>query len=287
MNLIFLILSIVLSSTRNTLSKRISGEKFGSRQFFLTQACIFVCGGFTVTVAAFSAFEPPMLLTLLFAMIYGALLLSAQFCYTVALRSGNVGVCSTVYSLGFIFPTLSGCLVWGEKLTVWNVSGILTAISAVVIFGTSISKNGTQAKNKFYIISLLAAMISSGGLGVMQKLQQNSSCSSQKAIFIAVAFFFAGIISFSLALIAEQKPKKTNGIYGFGSAVGVAFALSNLLNTTLAGRLDSAVFFPTLNIGTIIFSLAAGKLFYKDNISKNDLLVLLMGIMSIVLITVF
>lgn len=139
-----------------------------------------------------------MLLTLLFAMIYGTLLLSAQFCYTVALRSGNVGVCSTVYSLGFIFPTLSGCLIWGEKLTVWNVIGILTAISAVIIFGTSISKNGTQAKNKFYIISLLAAMISSGGLGVMQKLQQNSSCSSQKPYLLPYRFSLPELSLFRL-----------------------------------------------------------------------------------------
>ena len=40
MSLLFLGLSIILSSVRNILSKGISDVKFGTKQFFLTQACI-------------------------------------------------------------------------------------------------------------------------------------------------------------------------------------------------------------------------------------------------------
>lgn len=44
MNLLFLRLSILLSSIRNILSKGISDVEFGTKKFFLTQTNIFICG---------------------------------------------------------------------------------------------------------------------------------------------------------------------------------------------------------------------------------------------------
>ena len=66
----------------------------------------------------------------------------------------------------------------------------------------------------------------------------------------------------------------------------MAFGLANLLNTILAGRLDSAVFFPVLNISTILFSIVSGIILFKEKLFKNDILVLILGIISILLITV-
>ncbi|MEE1050299.1 MAG: hypothetical protein U0M60_23085, partial [Clostridia bacterium] len=68
--------------------------------------------------------------------------------------------------------------------------------------------------------------------------------------------------------------------------IGTAFGVCNLLNTILAGQLNSAVFFPVLNIGTILFSIASGVICYKEKILKKDLTVLLLGIISILLITI-
>lgn len=65
----------------------------------------------------------------------------------------------------------------------------------------------------------------------------------------------------------------------------MAFALSNLLNTILAGKLDSAVFFPVLNVGTIIFSLLLGMVLYKEKFTRKDTAALSLGIISILLIT--
>ena len=92
-------------------------------------------------------FERPTLPTLFYATLYAILLLSAQYCYTSALKKGNIGICSTVYSLGFIFPTLSGSLFWNERLTGLNIIGILMVIPTIIISGMSSSKN-RQHKNK-------------------------------------------------------------------------------------------------------------------------------------------
>lgn len=287
MSLLFLGLSIILSSVRNILSKGISDVKFGTKQFFLTQACIFICGSLVLILVTDQNFERPSLPTLFYAAFYGILLLSAQYCYTSALKKGNIGICSTVYSLGFIFPTLSGNLFWNERLTGLNIIGILMVIPTIIISGTPSSKNGQQKNINTYIIPLMSAMFSSGGLGIMQKIQQNSYYPEQKNFFVISAFALAGTISFLISLFAKREPQiKIGRKLIFGAGIGVAFGLCNLLNTILAGQLDSAVFFPVLNIGTIFFSIVAGIIFYKEKISRNDLIVLLLGIISILFITI-
>ena len=288
MSILFLGLSIILSSVRNILSKGVSELKFGTKQFFLTQACIFICGSLILIFFTNHSFECPALLTLFYAMVYSILLLSAQYCYTCALKKGNVGICSTIYSLGFIFPTLSGSLFWNERLTELNIIGILMVVPTIIVSGMPASKNGQQKNINTYIIPLISAMLSSGGLGIMQKVQQNSHYPEQKNFFVISAFALAGTISFLISLFAKREPQIKIGRKKliFGAGIGVAFGLCNLLNTILAGQLDSAVFFPVLNIGTIFFSIVSGIIFYKEKISRNDLIAFLLGIISILLITI-
>jgi glucose uptake protein GlcU len=57
-----------------------------------------------------------------------------------------------------------------------------------------------------------------------------------------------------------------------------------LLNTTLAGLLDSAIFFPTLNIGVILLSMICGVIFFKERILKKEITVLILGGVSILLL---
>ena len=283
-NVFLLLSSIVLSSGRNILSKNISHFSFGTKKFCYMQATIFFAGAFVLMFVSgdILAVSP---ITLLYALIYGILLLCAQWCYTVALKSGKTGVCSTVYSLGFILPTLSGTLFWNENIKPLNYIGIAMVIPAIFISGMKSDKNETE--NNKYIVPLAVAMISSGGLGIMQKVQQFSEYPEQKGVFVLSAFLFAGVFSLIFSLFSksdesELLPKK----YIAAAITGICFSSCNLLNTTLAGRLNSAVFFPLLNIGTILMSIVLGLAIYKEKLTKIDFLVILFGAVAIILINI-
>lgn len=71
----------------------------------------------------------------------------------------------------------------------------------------------------------------------------------------------------------------------FAAGAGACFGSCNLLNTVLAGMLDSAVFFPTLNIGTIFMSLLLSIVLFKERFTKKHLLIHSLGTLSILLIT--
>ncbi|MBE6593852.1 MAG: hypothetical protein E7642_07680 [Ruminococcaceae bacterium] len=290
LSLILLIISILSSAGRNIFSKYISSYSFGEKRFFLSQAIIFSTGSFISLIFGKISFPNIAPITFIYAFIYGTLLLCAQWCYTVALKRGKTGICSTVYSLGFIFPTLSGAIFWSEKLTVFNILGILIVIPTIILSGR---KKGSEGMNiGAYLAPLLIAMLASGGLGIMQKVQQSSAYANQKDAFIFLSFLFSAVVSFAGVLVghksAEQSSDKKTRLLPmlFAAGVGVCFVVCNILNTTLAGRLSSALLFPSLNIGTIFLSMLLGILFFKDKLSKNDGAILLLGCAAILLISI-
>ncbi|MBQ4087894.1 MAG: hypothetical protein IJC78_06585, partial [Clostridia bacterium] len=148
MNALLLICSVICSGARNIFSKAISDLPFGTKPFFLAQAVSFLCGSAVLSVVLRCDFSANPI-TVLYAVIYGSLLISAQYCYTSAMKRGNIGVCATVYSLGFIFPTLSGCIFWQESLGVINAFGILLVIPAILLSGLpETSRDKTKKREK-------------------------------------------------------------------------------------------------------------------------------------------
>lgn len=275
-------LSAVLSTGRNLLSKKLSDIPFGSGPFFWCQSVLFLSGALSLLL--FGGLAPWSIasVTVVYAVIYGLLLLLAQWLYTAALAEGNTAVCSTVYSLGFLFPTLSGAVLWADPFSLLDGIGVLCAAGAVIFSGMRRKGEEKTGKTKFFL-PLFIAMLASGGLGIVQKLQQKSDFADQKTLFLLIAFLFAAAVSLLLALCVKKKsvPPLRPRSLAVASPIGVCFGACNLLNTTLAGLLPGTVFFPTLNISVILLSMFAGVVFFKERLSKKEALVLLLGGASI------
>jgi drug/metabolite transporter (DMT)-like permease len=182
-------------------------------------------------------------------------------------------------------PTLSGTLFWNETISVFGYLGIITLIPILIISGTSPKKQDNKQTTKAFIIPLIIALLSSGGLGVMQKIHQKSDSASQMNTFLLLSFIFAFIVSliFTLALKKGQSLiEKKTAISSL--SVGTIFSICNILNTYLAGVLDSAVLFPILNIGTILISLALSVIIYKEKLDKRDTIIIILGALAIILV---
>lgn len=282
---LLLALSVSLSAVKNTLIKGFSGFSIKGREFFGIQSVIFGFGSIALLFVNIFDFNGISQFTILLALLYGIILLCAQWFYTIALTNGKTAICATIYSFGFIFPTLSGSIVWNESLTVFGILGILTVFPVLIISGMGSKKSNNESSSKKYIIPLVIALICSGALGIVQKVQQKSEFANQRSTFILIAFVFSFVASLLFYLIKKPSDKKiTFKNFGFSSIVGITFAICNLLNTYLAGKLDSAIFFPALNIGIILTSVIAGLIVYKERLSKKDIIIMLLGVLAIVLV---
>ena len=286
---LLLLLSITLSAGRNTLSKHISAIPFGTRRFFLAQFALFGTGCIILLAMGGASFAHLAPVTCIYAVVYGAFLLLAQWCYTMALGRGKLAVCSTVYSLGFIFPTLWGTFAGIEQLSLLNTVGILLVIPAVVLSGSKSAGKGSAVSGKGYAIPLILAMIASGALGILQKLQQLSPFPEQKGAFLVLSFVLAAVASLILSQTAHRDDAATPAVRRdsrllFAAGIGVCFSVCNFLNTTLAGRLPGAVFFPLLNVSAILLSMLLGLTLYKERMTRKDAIIAVLGFAAIILI---
>ena len=130
-NIPYLLLSVSLSAGRNVISKKTAVTYSGWGQFFFSQTLLFGCAAVLMLIFGITDLIKASPITWVFGGIYGVLLLLSQWMFTLGLKNGVASVCTVVYSLGFIIPTLVGTYFWGEKLTVFGILGIL--IAAVII----------------------------------------------------------------------------------------------------------------------------------------------------------
>ncbi len=282
-NLPLLLLSVALSSTRNITSKLTATASNEKSQFYFSQAILFSVAAVLIVSTRLRTLETA-LWTVVLGVVYGILLILSQWMLTIALGLGNTSVCSVVYSFGFIIPTVSGYLFWSEQFTVFQGIGLMAALFAILL--TVKKENDGIFGGKKFVLTILTATVASGGLGIMQKVQQASSVANQESMFLTVAFTVAFAVSFLAFLLIRPKSKPQLKYAVSPTVTGICFGGANLCNTLLAGRLPSAVFFPTQNILTILLSSTAGIIFFKEKLTAKTVLIIIVGIFAVILFSI-
>lgn len=279
-NIPYLLLSVSLSAGRNVISKKTAVTYSGWGQFFFSQTLLFGCAAVLMLIFGITDLIKASPITWVFGGIYGVLLLLSQWMFTLGLKNGVASVCTVVYSLGFIIPTLVGTYFWGEKLTVFGILGIL--IAAVIIL-LSAKKEKREKSKGVFLPFILVAMTASGGLGIMQKVQQTSAFAEEKEGFLAVAFFFAFVCSLVAFLIFSKGFSFSAKACVAPTLTGACFGGANLFNTILAGRMKSAVFFPLQNVSVILLTAVLSLLIFRERFTLKTGAVLLLGTGVIIL----
>ena len=280
-NWLYLILSVFLSMGRNIMSKKTANDANEKSQFFLTQTVLFFSSALLLLVFNIKNLATVSAVTLIYGIIYGVLLILSQWMLTIALKYGGTSVCTVIYSLGFILPTISGALFWNETFTFINIVGVFIAI--VVILLTA-KKNEKESKSpKSFVPFIVIAMISSGGLGIMQKVQQSTDAADEKGVFLFVAFTFAFCSSLVAFLVCRDGLMHGRAKVLYPAITGICFGGANLCNTILAGRMKSAVFFPVQNVSTILLSTLFGVVIFKEKITSKTVAIIILTIAVIIL----
>lgn len=283
--LFLLALSIVCSTARAVFSKKLGALSGSRRGFYLTQAVLFAVAAAVLLMLNVRSIARPSQTAVLLAVAYGVLTVRSQWMYTLSLTRCPVSVCAMVYSFGFILPTVFGTVVWREPVNAFKIVSILLCIGT--IFLASGKSDAGSAKPRGLPLPLIVAMLASGGLGIVQKLQQKSAASGETGMFLCLAFVLATLLSL-LAALAARKDAAPKARIAPALAlpiliVGVCMAAANTANTLLAGLLPSAVIFPTVNVGVILASLAVSALLLKEKPTRRQLAAFALGITAILL----
>lgn len=228
--------------------------------------------------------------TLLLGIVFGvATALAAIFCMK-ALMTGPMSYTTLIIYSSMIIPSLSGRLFWNEAVSGGQYAGMALMLLS---FALSAGKGGKNSKMglSWFLLSM-GSFVCSGSIGVMQKIHQTSEHENELGMFLVTAFAVAAIFSFiSYTLCVRMKNDKTTitfslrkPIFYMVAGCGISIALINHINLYLSGAMDSAIFFPVVNGGTILLTVLAGIVFFKERLTAKQWAGMAVGITAIGLI---
>ena len=283
MSEIFIILACVPLYVTNAFCDKFVSTKDGNKNIFLYNCIKFFIGAIALFPFLFIDSKPIFTMGALICGIgCGVMYAVSKTLILKGYELSSVAFMTLCHSAGMILPCILGHLLWSEKLTVVSIFGILLTVLSIVLL-----KGGSKEKAKLGISGIIIGLIvfiSSGSIMIIQKLM---------AIYYAsdsvTAYNFYSFVAAALILIFLVKPRgegHSSRKYIIPAAIGSAISLSviSMVMTSLAGRVPSAILFPSFNgLGITLVSL--GSVFaFGEKLTVKRAFGLIIGLIGLCLI---
>ena len=289
---ILLIISIVCAVLANIVKKH-SSTKFQSKtamRFLFNSIvsltcviCFLVVGG----APEISGF------TVMLGIIFGVTTVLQQFFSLLAYECGPFAYTAVIVSMSTIIPALSGCIFWGEDISTVQIVGMVLMLLCFIL-SVDFSSRGKKT-SPLWFICVLITFVATGLIGVMQKIHQTSPYKTELNGFLITAFLCSFLISALITSVItarfskekrEALKSKDITAYAFVLMIicGICAAANNKLNLHLSGVMDSAIFFPVVNVGGMLLSALSSFLLFKERLSLQKWLGIFVGIVAVVLL---
>lgn len=213
-------------------------------------------------------------------------LLQAQAC-------GSFAYTSVIVALSAIIPSMSGPVLFGEKVTVSQFAGIGLMIICIIL---SPGNDGGErrAVNLKWLLFCTVAFVFSGAVGVVQKIHQNNAAHKAEMPALLLTCFFVSFALSGIRLITERERTKKSGerlnkltpaVVLFPAVSGLCFAFPHTINLFLSGRLASVVFFPTINLCPMLLTMLYAVFGFKERLTAKQWAGIAVGVLSTVFVS--
>lgn len=195
------------------------------------------------------------------------------------LREGNTAIYSLfLMSGGMVLPYLFGIFVLNEKITVLRVIGII--VICVAVFLSSQTKLKLDAR---LIGFCMAVFVLNGFVSIISKVHQvtidlTPVSSTAFVMYTGVFKFVLSVGAFLVVGNNGTSDKVRKAFFTRGNTLLIIFltagigGVSYMLQLMGAKTLPASVLYPLITGGSIIFSAIAGRVFYKEKLSRAIML---------------
>ena len=288
--MILLFLAAILFFTFQNISfKQFSSVYMkNNASYFIFNAIYFslICAIYAVIGISITNFVLPIIaLSLLFAVSF----ISAIYLYMKALENGPLGLSFLFFSAGILMPILFGIIVYSEPAPLHNFAGL--ALLFVAFFISTMGKGGNKLTKK-WAIYILFSSLANGIIGITVRLSSTVVPENASRDFLFLGFGQAAIISLIIGflLICKHKIQITHFRGPSFAIVVLATAITtaggNYIMVVLSQTVPALVQFPVINGSLVITSIIASRLVYKEQVTKQHLLVVLFGLVAIVMLSI-
>ncbi len=280
---IFYLISIILSVSAQNVLKKAFGQRVGSKgiYFFTSLSCVGALAFFAATSNGFSWNPDITSYSIFFAIFYAIAILSG----TAAIACGSLSLTSLVTSYSLMVPTLYGLVFLNDPISIGLIPGLVLLVISLVL----INKKSDNSPYSFkWLIYVTLSFICNGMCSVVQKMQQIEFDGAYKNEFMIAALFMVALFTAIISLKSERKDLKQYFKCGWHFALicGAANGAANLFVMILSGLIPISLMFPLVSAGGIIVTYIISKLYYKEVLSKSRLVGFILGVGSVVLLSI-
>ena len=218
---------------------------------------------------------------ILFICIFNLMALTSQ-------RSG-VSVASVATKMSLVIPVLMGVVLYGDRLSPWQLLGILFALTAV--FLASLKEEKIRIKFKDLLLPLLVFLgsgIIDAGIKYFEEMHLDHR---EIPLFSAMIFGCAALTG--LIFVGSRsrgKPLKVQSkdLLG-GICLGIPnyFSIYFLIRALRWEAFNSAAIFTLNNVGIVLLSTLMGILLFRERLSLKNWSGVALAVISIILVALF
>ena len=279
-NAFILIGSTALVSAQSIIRKYYNVKVKGGGVFtFSAISVLAACLFFLLTSGGNLSFTPEIIpYSLGFAISYG----TATVFTFLSIKTGSLSLTSLVTSYSLVIPTFYSLLFLGESVSVFFWLGFaLLVVSIFLING----KRDKAVISLRWVVFLVLAFVGNGVCSTVQAAEQRAFDGAYKNEFMILALLTVSVALIAISLFTEKSsfiPSLKGGAH-LMAACGVANGATNLFVMILVSSMQASIVFPVISGGGIILTWIISKFLYKEALTRNQNIALILGIASVVL----
>lgn len=215
---------------------------------------------------------------------YAVVVFSLQAMSVAAMTIGPMSLTSLFVLYGMIIPSLAGPVFWREPFGPLQAAGMAVMLLSIWMLR---GKNDSVLANKRWVWMTAVCFVLSGMAGVMEKIHQTSEAKAERLMFLFAACTMMFLFSVIGCLVAGKHSKKAMGrsVLLLGGVSGAVVGFYSQINLTLAGELNSLIYYPVANGGALLLTVLISVAVFREKLSARRLAGFLLGLLSIVLLS--
>ncbi|MFT7377060.1 MAG: drug/metabolite transporter (DMT)-like permease [Sphingobacteriales bacterium] len=218
-----------------------------------------------------------------FALFIGILFVVIFNFLAISVKKAGVTPSILAQKTSVVLPVLAGFTFFQDTLSVIKLAGLILTLPAIYLANKS-EKIGDYKSS----LALLAIVFfGSGSIDVFLNIIQSDLGPNQVIPLFVVLFGVAGLGGL---LSLFKNPPKFNLVgkpsLTWGALLGGVnfFALYFIVSALSKNGMESSIFFPINNLGIILFGSLGGWIIFKEKLTRINLVGLILGAISIILI---
>ena len=267
----FIFLNLYQSRVRQTL---FSGLFFLMLAHLVGAVLLFLLNGCRLVLTPFSV---------IVAVCYTVIVVLQGLMSLKTLSYGNLAIYSMFMMLGgMMLPFFYGVIFLREEATPFRILG-LCLMSACILL-KSLGKKSEEKNGGGYLFLCFVVFFLSGMNSVVSKFHQTGGeAAADTASFLVLTALFTALSAGTVCLFAWLRGKKAgegpsaDGVFTgrtilLAVALGASIYGGTYLNLIAALTLPASVQYPIVSGGVIVLSAVAGKLVFRDTLTRREIL---------------